>query len=188
VARRLAKKAAGEGRLVVDASGLCSFFGRIAAAYPNREALVMLCIGTDRSTGDAYGPLLGTALSEQGWPGVIGTMEAPCDAVRLSTDAASIPMEAVVIAFDACLGKEDDIGLFAIADGPLTPAAATGGKHGPVGHYSIAAVVGRKSVKPLWELQSASLRQVMDMVRMTAQAVQEAWEATDRRNDQLQNS
>jgi putative sporulation protein YyaC len=175
VARRLAKKAAGVERQVVDASGLRSFLGRLAAAHPDREALAMLCIGTDRSTGDAYGPLLGTALADQGWPCVIGTMDAPCDANRLRAATASIPADAVVIAFDACLGKEDDIGQFSIAEGPLTPAAATGGQHGPVGHYSIAAIVGRRSVKPLWELQSASLRQVMAMAGMTAQAIQEAW-------------
>ncbi len=175
MARRLAKKAFGEGRMVVDASGLGSFFGKLAAAYPGRETLAMLCIGTDRSTGDAYGPLLGTALADQGWPLVIGTMEAPCDANRLQAAIAAIPADAVVIAFDACLGKEDDIGQFSIAEGPLTPAAATGGLHGPVGHYSIAAVVGRRSIKPLWELQSASLRQVMAMAGATAQAIQEAW-------------
>ncbi len=175
MARRLAKKAFGEGRMVVDASGLGSFLGRIAAAHPDREALAMLCIGTDRSTGDAYGPLLGTALAAQGWPCVIGTMEAPCDANRLREATASIPANVSVIAFDACLGKEDDIGRFSISEGPLTPAAATGGLHGPVGHYSIAAIVGRRSVKPLWELQSASLRQVMAMASSTAQAIQEAW-------------
>jgi putative sporulation protein YyaC len=179
VARRLAKKAFGEGRLVVDAIGLGSFFGRLAAAHPGREALAMLCIGTDRSTGDAYGPLLGTALADQGWPCVIGTMEAPCDANRLREATAYIPADVVVIAFDACLGKEDDIGQFSVAEGPLTPAAATGGLHGPVGHYSIAAIVGRRSVKPLWELQSASLRQVMAMADVTARVIQEAW-ATNR--------
>jgi len=178
MARRLAKKAAEAKRLAVDADGLADFFRTISGLHPGRDALIALCIGTDRSTGDAFGPLVGSRLRELGWPHVIGTLEAPCDANRLPAAIASIPAEGIVLAFDACLGNEEDIGKYTVLPGPLQPAAATGnaaGRHGPVGHYSVAAVVGRKSIKPLWELQSASLHRVMHMARTAADAVHAAW-------------
>ena len=178
MARRLAKRAEEARRLTVDADGLADFFGTISRVHPDRKALAALCIGTDRSTGDAFGPLLGSLLNEQGWPHVIGTLEAPCDAHRLAAAVAALPAGTIVLAFDACLGKEEDIGKFTVLEGPLRPAAAIGGAagmHAPVGHYSVAAVVGRKSVKPLWELQSASLHKVMGMTRTAANALLAAW-------------
>jgi len=178
MARRPAKRAEEAKRLAVDADGLADFFRTICGKHPDRDALIALCIGTDRSTGDAFGPLVGERLSEGGWPRVIGTLEAPCDANRLAAAIASIPTGGIVLAFDACLGKEEDIGKYTILEGPLQPAAATGhsaGSHGPIGHYSVAAVVGRRSIKPLWELQSASLYRVMNMARTAADTMAAAW-------------
>lgn len=51
----------------MDADGLASFFQEIAVLHP-AEQLTFLCIGTDRSTGDALGPLTGSRLLEYGFP------------------------------------------------------------------------------------------------------------------------
>ena len=50
-----------------------------------RDGVVFLCIGTDRSTGDSLGPLIGYKLKEQKIRRVeiVGTLERPvhCDAL-----------------------------------------------------------------------------------------------------------
>ena len=96
------------------------------------ESIVFLCIGTDRSTGDALGPLTGSRLSEYGFPQVIGTRE-PCDAFNLEARLQSIPEDQVVIAIDACLGQSSSVGYFFASEGPLTPAQSVGGKLPAVG-------------------------------------------------------
>ncbi|MBO1910904.1 DUF1256 domain-containing protein, partial [Microvirga sp. 3-52] len=47
--------------------------------------LVFFCIGTDRSTGDSFGPLTGSRLTEfQAFPfPVFGTLESPLHALNL---------------------------------------------------------------------------------------------------------
>ena len=52
----------------------------------NGRTLLILCIGTDRSTGDALGPLTGTRLQELNLPGTVvrGTLEKPVHAANLS--------------------------------------------------------------------------------------------------------
>lgn len=50
-----------------------------------RRQVVFLCIGTDRSTGDSLGPLIGSRLEAEGIGDavVIGTLEHPVHAVNL---------------------------------------------------------------------------------------------------------
>ncbi|MDI3279813.1 MAG: DUF1256 domain-containing protein, partial [Bacillota bacterium] len=62
-------------------------FLRIFSEYnctPDRE-LVTLCIGTDRSTGDALGPLTGSKLLERGKDVLLvyGTLDQPVHAANL---------------------------------------------------------------------------------------------------------
>ncbi|MBW7458802.1 DUF1256 domain-containing protein, partial [Paenibacillus sepulcri] len=83
--------------------------------------MVFVCIGTDRSTGDSFGPWVGTMLSEQGWPFVIGTLENPCDANHYEAAVAGIPSHRTVVAIDACLGTMDPRCHYLIARGPLLP-------------------------------------------------------------------
>lgn len=70
--------------------------------------VVFLCIGTDRSTGDSLGPLVGTYLSDLGY-NVIGTIDEPCHAMNLS-DRLEETNGLVVIAVDASLGRVSRIG------------------------------------------------------------------------------
>src|SRR5689334_11270299 len=51
-----------------------------------QRKLVIVCIGTDRSTGDALGPLVGSKLSSRlnsEHTSVYGTLESPVHAVNL---------------------------------------------------------------------------------------------------------
>ena len=160
----------------VNSAGLLSFLQSIAVNWPSREQVAFLCIGSDRSTGDALGPLVGDVLTARGWPHVAGTLASPCDADNLMSKMKALPPECVVIAVDACLGKPASVGSFLVSEGPLRPAQAISGTQLPnVGHYSIAGVVNLHSAKPYHTLQTTSLHAVMQMAGMLAQAISEAW-------------
>lgn len=51
----------------------------------NKRGVVFLCIGTDRSTGDSLGPLIGYKLRQMRLPKttVFGTLERPVHAMNL---------------------------------------------------------------------------------------------------------
>ena len=155
--------------------GVRRFFTNIALKHPDRSKLIFICIGSDRSTGDSFGPLIGSHLKEQGWPNVIGTLQTPCDSTRYEAEIGGIPSAMTIIAIDACLGKVEEERSYLISDGPLFPARAVGKRLPPIGDYSLEGIVGPLSIKPYWSLQSASLYVVMGMARSIADAAHDAW-------------
>ncbi|SFF29528.1 putative sporulation protein YyaC [Paenibacillus catalpae] len=154
---------------------LQTFLTEVASRHPDRSQIVFVCIGTDRSTGDSFGPLVGSKLEERGWPHVFGTLKRPCDAERFAEALEQSAEHAVVIAVDACLGKPQSVGGYITAEGPLIPGQATGARLSAVGHYSIAGVVNASSHKPYMTLQTTSLYAVMQMAETVAELVDQAW-------------
>ncbi|KEO83247.1 spore protease YyaC [Tumebacillus flagellatus] len=117
---------------------------RLFQFFPNdmtNRDILFLCIGTDKATGDCLGPLLGTYLQEAGYDNVIGTLDAPCHGVNLHTIVNSLPVNKQVIAIDACLGPEANIGTFELRNGPLRAGEGTGNDQRPIGDYSILGFV-----------------------------------------------
>ncbi len=81
----------------------------------DHEQLIFCCIGTDRSTGDALGPLVGNHLTQDyAFPfTVLGTLEKPVHALNLLETQAELETRTpypFIVAVDACLGEEDSIG------------------------------------------------------------------------------
>ncbi|MEK5166706.1 spore protease YyaC [Paenibacillus sp. FSL R5-0527] len=148
---------------------LDSFFQKIYTRHQGKT-ITFLCIGTDRSTGDALGPLVGTKLAERGIKEVVGTLREPCDAGNLQERMAAIPPENIVVAIDACLGAPGSVGYYLVSEQPLQPAQSVGSSLPAAGHYSVAAVVNVKGPKPYWTLQMTSLYKVMQMADEIAAA------------------
>src|SRR3954447_21556300 len=78
--------------------------------------IVFVCIGTDRSTGDSLGPLVGTLLEEKGMRSfyVYGTLDEPIHAVNLSEKLKEIHAkhdDPYIIGIDACLGRTKNVGV-----------------------------------------------------------------------------
>lgn len=157
------------------ADGLETFLRKIAALYPDRGAVAFVCIGTDRSAGDSYGPWVGSLLEERGWPHVTGTLARPLDAERLAAGSVPLPAGAVVVAVDACLGRPESVGKYIVSEGPVEPGRGIGLKLPPLGDYGIAGVVNARGAKPHWSIQSASLYRVVRMAVETADAIEAAW-------------
>ncbi|MCU6711819.1 spore protease YyaC [Paenibacillus sp. J5C_2022] len=154
----------------------------IAVRHPDCDQITFLCIGSDCSTGDAYGPLVGSELAARGFPHIIGTLDTPCDARSVAAAAAAAREReaagAITIAIDACLGKPEAVGSMLAASGPLEPGEALNRGLPPLGHYHIKGIVNRFGPKAYWMLQTTSLRLVMKMAAETASAIGQAWPAS----------
>lgn len=139
------------------------------------EKISFLCIGTDRSSGDALGPLAGSKLIKYGFRHVIGTLDHPCDSSNFNDRMKAIPQNHLIVAIDACLGTAASVGHYILARQPLLPAQSVGGNLPPVGDYSVAAIVNVKGPKPYSSLQMTSLYQVMCMAEEIASAAAAAF-------------
>jgi putative sporulation protein YyaC len=152
-------------------SELCGFFQHIRERQPEVGRLLFLCVGTDRSTGDALGPLVGTMLEEAGYPYVIGTLRQPLDSNNLQARLAEIPQGLCVIAIDACLGLRASVGSYQVSNRPIEPGKAVGGGLPHVGDYGIAAIVNNGEGNKYANLQSTSLYRVMEMSKEIVHAI-----------------
>jgi len=137
------------------------------ASSRNRPS-VILCIGTDRSTGDALGPLIGTHLSRLNLPrlNVYGTLDEPVHATNLQQNIYDIQKSfdnPFIIAIDACLGRIDSIGCITLADGPLKPGAGVHKQLPEVGEANITGIVNIGGFMEYMVLQNTRLNLVWRM-------------------------
>lgn len=140
------------------------------------DGLVLMCIGTDRSIGDALGPLTGTLLADQGpWPfRVLGTLDAPVHAGNLSDSIAQVEQEyrlPLVVAVDACLGRSESVGFFSIGKGALRPGAGVNKTLPTVGQLYVTGVVNVGGFMEYFVLQNTRLNLVMRMAKLLAAGV-----------------
>ncbi len=82
--------------------------------------IVFVCIGTDRSTGDSLGPLVGSFLEEKDISSfhVYGTLDEPIHAVNLNDRLREITIkhqDPYIIGIDACLGRMKNIGFIQVS-------------------------------------------------------------------------
>jgi putative sporulation protein YyaC len=143
--------------------------------HANRE-VILLCIGTDRSIGDALGPLVGTMLSERGeWPfQVWGTLEKPVHAGNLADAIDSLQdkhKHATIIALDACLGRVESVGHITVGRGPLRPGAGVGKPLPQIGDLHITGVVNVGEFMEYFVLQNTRLHTVMHMAKTVAEGL-----------------
>lgn len=159
---------------------LMPFLKEIHQKSPRREDIIFLCIGSDRSTGDSFGPIVGSFLQQLGFPHVIGTLDSPCDAhaVEWQINAAAKENK-LIVAIDACLGQNKMTGQLILKRGPIQPGAAIGRRLPLVGDYSIAGVVNQIGPKAYWRLQNTSLQLVLKMANSIRLAAHETWQLND---------
>lgn len=140
--------------------------------------LVLLCIGTDRSTGDCLGPLVGSKLllEEQKFFHIYGTLEHPVHASNLKEILASIYQDLknpIIIAIDACLGNVNNIGWINIGTGSLQPGAGVKKSLPSVGDIHITGIVNAGGFMEYLVLQNTRLNLVMQMANLIADGLKE---------------
>ena len=139
--------------------------------YPLERPLVILCIGTDRSTGDSLGPLIGSKLQAAGSMlfQVYGTLEKPVHAVNLEETTVQIHRRfhrPYIVAVDACLGKAESIGYITIKLGPLQPGTGVNKSLPAVGNLHVVGVVNVGGFMEYLVLQNTRLNLVMQMAEV----------------------
>lgn len=132
----------------------------------DKNEIVFLCIGTDRSTGDSLGPLIGHKLNEQGMKKgkVYGTLDRPVHAMNLETCMTSLQRKlpnAVIIAIDAAVGNVEHVGFVTLGRGPLKPGLGVKKELDAVGDIFITGIVGSSRCGDPLMLQSVRLSMVM---------------------------
>jgi putative sporulation protein YyaC len=143
--------------------------GRLKELVVGRDRpLVLLGVGTDRSTGDCLGPLVGSRLAavRQKPFAVYGTLEQPVHAGNLREKIGEIHRRfynPFIIAVDACLGQAESIGYINIGNGALRPGAGVHKNLPPVGHLHITGVVNVGGFMEYVILQNTRLNLVMRM-------------------------
>lgn len=139
--------------------------------------IVIVCIGTDRSSGDCLGPLVGDMINTKlKMMTLYGTLENPVHALTLEDTLALIETQhenPLVIAIDAGLGNTADIGDIILKNAPIRPGAAVGKDLPPVGTYSITAIVNVGGYMPGAVLQNTRLNTVMKMARIISNSILE---------------
>lgn len=159
-----------------DAAGdkLSRAFDAVLQAAGGRE-VVVVCVGTDRSTGDAFGPIVGSKLHSVTGATVYGTLDEPVHAVNLAATLDYIEKthrnHPFVVAVDACLGKFDHVGQIIVEQGPLRPGAGVKKTLPEFGDVTITGVVNVSGFMEYFVLQNTRLGIVMKMTEIVAEAL-----------------
>lgn len=138
---------------------------------------VVVCIGSDLAIGDSLGPIVGSMLKykTQGVNAYIyGTLALPVTAKEIKYFQTflkqSHPGEQV-IAVDAAVGAEGDIGLMRVNHSPLYPGAGANKRLGAIGDLSILGIVAEKSISNFALLNSTRLNLVYSMAEKISDAL-----------------
>lgn len=138
----------------------------LCPVIPSPQDILILCIGTDRSTGDSLGPLTGSKLQEHNPPfQVVGCLEHPVHAANLAETLARIQANPPywTVAIDASLGNMDGVGLVNIGAGALQPGAGVNKRLPQVGDVYITGIVNVGGFMEYFVLQNTRLSLVSKM-------------------------
>ena len=130
----------------------------------NEYTPVILCIGTDRATGDCLGPLVGEQLYNYNRNfNVLGTLGYPVHALNLRQAIRLIYSEInnpFIIAVDAALGIRSHVGYISVSNCPIAPGKGVNKKLPAIGNISITGIVNTLSPTNPSLLQSTRLHTV----------------------------
>jgi putative sporulation protein YyaC len=140
------------------------------------KSLVFVCIGTDRSTGDSLGPLIGYKISYLKQKGVFiyGDLENPVHAKNIDEVMKNINLKyknPFIIAIDACLGRMDHVGFVTIGEGSIKPGSGVNKNLTPVGNMHITGIVNYGGYMDFLVLQNTRLNIVMKMADLISTGI-----------------
>lgn len=148
----------------------------ISQVLKANRPIVFLCIGTDRSTGDSLGPLVGDKLKFliRNKVALYGNLENPVHAKNLRDTLEIINSnynDPFIIAIDACLGNIQNVGKIMIERKPLHPGSAMNKDLPPVGDLSITGIVNISGALEFMVLQNTRLFTVMQLAETISKGI-----------------
>lgn len=140
-----------------------------------RKDPVILCVGTDRSTGDCLGPLVGWHLRRKNFSlPVYGTLDDPVHAGNLPEKIDLIQNRhpaPLIIAVDACLGKLENVGMITLGEGVIKPGSGVHKELPPVGNIYFTGIVNVAGHMEFIVLQNTRLSLVMAMAGLITDSI-----------------
>lgn len=143
--------------------------------------IIFLCIGTQRLTGDAFGPLTGnrltTLLNDARRINVIGTLEnsvSLCNINNIVQRIKNTYTNPFIIAIDSALSTPANIGSICVCEGGLTVGTSLNRSGVTVGEMNIRAVVGRNcgnANQNLCVLQNVPLSRVVNLAEIVSSGI-----------------
>lgn len=155
-------------------SYFCSYFEECMNNFYDESYsdIVIVCIGTDRATGDCLGPLIGYKVKDMKYENVhvYGTLDEPVHAKNLGEYIQQLNKyeKPFIIAIDACLGRLERIGFINIKDGPLSPGSGVNKNLPAIGNINITGIVNVGGFMEIMILQNTRLSIVMNMANLIA--------------------
>lgn len=144
--------------------------------------IVIVNIGTDRSTGDSLGPLVGSFLKEKQrlMPDmyVYGTLDDPVHATNIARyieDIMNTHSNPIIIAVDACLGQAKNVGNLNLGIGPVKPGAGVKKDLPSVGHIYMTGTVNVGGYLEYLVLQNTRLNLVMKLAKSISDTICKAY-------------
>lgn len=132
------------------------------------KEIIILCIGSDRITGDSLGPLIGQQLSRYRWKNIhiYGTLDAPVHALNLESTLSGIKKRhpsALILAVDASLGSQKHIGYITAGICPIHPGSGVHKNLPAVGDLYITGILNASGSFEHFLLQTTRLSFVVQM-------------------------
>lgn len=169
--------------IVIDTINTNSFFmlsdilySKINSILKLSRPIVVLCIGTDRATGDCLGPLVGEKLKFLNGEkiSIYGNLEFPVHAKNILDFLDKIHntyQDPYIIAVDSSLGSIQNIGKIIISEKPLSPGAALNKSLPLVGDLSITGTVNIAGAFEFIVLQNTRLFTVMKLADIISKSI-----------------
>lgn len=141
-------------------------FYNLKDIYLSNRPIIFLCIGTDRSTGDSLGPIVGHKLRNLKITNIFiyGSLSNPVHSKNLETTLEKIQSSyknPYIVAIDACLGSVNNVGKIFISNSPVKPGLALNKSLPEVGDISITGNVNISSGFDFIMLQNTRLYTVV---------------------------
>jgi len=134
----------------------------------------IVCIGTDKCIIDSLGPLVGTMLSKENLDiDIYGTLENPVHAKNLIENIKIIKNKNYdkIIAIDACLSNNKNLGIIEAREGPITPGKGIGKILPEVGDLSIIGIVNSSNKEFHDLVQETRLSLIYEMAEVICEGI-----------------
>ena len=144
--------------------------------HQKKTKILFLCIGTDRSTGDSLGPLIGYKLSECRirQTKILGTLDQPVHAMNLRAYMKTVQKQFsdhIVVAVDASVGDVEHIGYATLGRGSIRPGLGVSKDLDAVGDLFITGIVGASKNSDPMMLHSVRLSIVMRLADCISRSI-----------------
>lgn len=156
-----------------------NMFNKIILKKSRIEA-TFLCVGTDRMTGDSFGPLVGSKLidllQEYNFSNIniYGTLEKNLNYESINRVINNINSEAIIIVIDAALSKKENIGKIFVSNKKTILGKGLDKNKIEIGDISIKSVVAKDYKIPKYNfkaLQNISLNGVITLANIVAEGI-----------------